>query len=103
MVCFTSAFGQVIYVCERDSCRLGRATGIDGEHGAGDIPCLIAEEELDGVGNIIDVGLAAQCAAPHDLGALLVSEITSHPRIDKAGRHGIDVYAQRSDFSSEGS
>src|SRR6516225_7467435 len=103
MVCSTSAFGQVIYVCECGACCLGRAASVNGQHRSGDVPRLVAEEEIDGVCNITDIRRAAQRAAPHDLLALLFYKTPGHLSIDKAGGDGVDVYTQRPDLPSEGS
>src|SRR5260370_27729754 len=59
----------------------------------------LAEKELDGAGDIIDVGKAAQSATPYDL--LALAEPPGHFRMDKARRYGIHGDAQRSNFASE--
>ena len=50
---------------------LGRVAGVDGEDRAGDILGLVAQQEFDGVGDIVDLGEAMECAAARDLIALL--------------------------------
>src|SRR5215470_12565856 len=50
---------------------LGRAAGIDGQHRAGDVLGLVAEQELDRIGHVIYVGERPQRAAARHLAALL--------------------------------
>ena len=50
---------------QRRVAALSRAAGVDGQHGAGDVARLVAEQEFDRIGDIVDLGEAvrAGCAA----------------------------------------
>src|SRR5262249_52442101 len=49
---------------QRDPSALGGVAGVDGEHRAGDVLGLIAEQEFDRVGHVIDVSQAPQRTPP---------------------------------------
>ncbi len=55
------------------ACDSRRAAGVDRQHRAGDVLGLVAEQELDRVGDVVDLGQPAQRAAARDLLALLVA------------------------------
>src|ERR1700730_16346532 len=82
-----------------DPLSLCRAAGVDRQHRAGDIFRLVAEQELDRVGDILDGGKATQRAAPRYLLALLVAKALGHLRVHESRRDGVDVDAEPADLA----
>ena len=78
----------------------GRAS-VDREHCAGDAAGAVAHQELNCVGDIIDVGQAAQGTAAHDLLALGADQPLRHVGVEKAGGDGVDVDAEPADLARQ--
>src|SRR5207253_3652058 len=70
------------WVAPGSSCRIA---GVDREHGPRDALRPIAEQELDGVCYVVDVGQTAQRAAPGDLFPFRVFEPLRHLGVHEAG------------------
>src|SRR3954452_7236039 len=77
------------------------AAGIDRHHCAGDVPAAVAEQKLDGVRHVLDLGQAVQGAAPYDPLALLVAEAAGHVGVDEARGDGIDGDPEAADLASK--
>jgi fatty-acyl-CoA synthase len=79
----------------------GRGAGIDGHDRAGDIARLVAEQVVDGVGDVVDFGEPAEGAAASDPAPLVRVEAVRHLGGDKAGGDGVDGDAELADLARQ--
>src|SRR5271165_3936809 len=61
---------------------LSRAAGVDGDDGAGDALRLVAEQEFDRVGDVVQLGEAMERAAAHDLLEMRLAKALGHLGIE---------------------
>ena len=55
--------------------RLSGCAGVDGQDRAGNVLCLVAQQILDGIGDVVDFGKMMKCTAADDLLTLLAGQI----------------------------
>src|SRR5207247_668757 len=89
----------------REACQcqapLGGAAGVDGQDSPGDVPRLVAKQELDRVGDVLDLGQALKRAAPRNSPSLLSLKRLRHIGVDETRRYRIDVNPVPAHFAGE--
>jgi hypothetical protein len=61
-------------------------SGIHGRHRAGNALRLVAEQKLDGIGNVVNAGEVTERAAAHDLLALRVDKTVSYLSVEETAK-----------------
>src|SRR3954468_851384 len=75
--------------------------GIHSQRGAGDIFRFVAEQEFNGVRDVIDFRHPSQRTSSRNLFPRLLAEPSCHFGTDETGRHAIHSDSQRTDFACE--
>jgi len=99
---FTNAFSAGMCAFEYERLVLGRVARINCYDGTCNIPGIVAQQEFDGVRDVIYFGQAVKRAAARDLLALRSAKTLGHLCSEKAWCDSIDVDAQGTDFSRKG-